>query len=329
MLDPASTRHDDDAVAAVVAHRQRHGAVGGRRDLQRGRRRRRQRGRDAPRRVGRRAVDEVVVDVDRDLAVGLVVAALVLVQALVVRPVGRRDVGARDRLLVVPLGKPDVVGLEEGRAVLRDQVGDAGAGAAVDARQVALGVELRGPRRQEGEDRRRVGRGPRVALHVVVNGVAGRNPDALRVRHGIDRGRGALRGGLSRRDRRAPTRVARRLQAHVDRDHVPSGRHLVGDPGGAEVGLGASGVRAADVDPDRAVGRSAPSRHRGSGKGRCTRRTQALRTPPPRGAPTATRPGRRPGPRGAARRSPWRRSHAETAGSAHRPPRRDRETRWR
>ncbi len=57
-------------------------------------------------------VDVVTVDVDRHTAVGGVVSALVLVQALVVDPLRARDVIAVGVLLAVPLGVPDLVGLD-------------------------------------------------------------------------------------------------------------------------------------------------------------------------------------------------------------------------
>ena len=253
-------------------------------------------------------------------------AAAVLMQSLVVGPVGRRDVAARGRLLVVPLGKPDVVGLGIRRAVLRDQVGDARARAAVDAREVALRVQLRGPSRQEREHRGGVGRGPRIVLHVVVDGVAGRNPNPLRVGDGVDRGCGALRRGLAGRDRRAAAGVAGRLQAHIERNHVPAGCHLVDEPGGSEVRLCASAVRPADVDPDRAVWRSAPRRHRSRGwrgarvkpeaSERRRRRVRGRRGPGARPDHGVRRDGRLGG-----------RSRAATAGPARRPRSRGGETR--
>ncbi len=98
-----------------------------------------------------RPVDVVVVDVDRRAAVGLVVAAAVLVDALVPGP----GVGGDDRvggvLLPVPVGDPEVVGLDVVAADLGGEVGDPGGAAAVDAGEVAERVQLLGPGFEEGE----------------------------------------------------------------------------------------------------------------------------------------------------------------------------------
>ena len=75
--------------------------------------------------------------------------------------------------------------------------------------------------------------GPVVGLHVVIDRVAGPDPDRLRAGDGVGRGGGALRGRLRGRDRRAAARVGGRLQADVDRDDVPAGGGLRADPGGA------------------------------------------------------------------------------------------------
>src|SRR5581483_9763593 len=107
-------------------------------------------------------------------AVGVVVTARVLMEALMVGPVGGGDVGTGGALLAVPFGVPDLVGLGVAAAVLVDQIGDAGVRAAVDARRVAMGVQLGRPRAQEGQHRRGVGLVAAVALHVVVDRIAWR-----------------------------------------------------------------------------------------------------------------------------------------------------------
>ena len=183
-------------------------------------------------------------------------------QSLVVGPVGRRDVGVDRRLRSVPVGDPQVVGLGERRAVLRHEVEDPRRVAGVHARQVAVGVQRRRPRAEVGQHRGRVGGGPVVGLHVVVDRVAGPDPDRLGAGDGVGGGGAALRGRLGRRDRRAAARVGGRLQADVDRDDVPAGRGLRADPAGGQVRLRAGHVGAADVDAGGAERRLQPVGHR-------------------------------------------------------------------
>src|SRR5205085_9555983 len=91
-------------------------------------------------RAGCGAVDVVVVDVEGDTAPGLVVSAVVLMDSLMVCPIGGRYRRIAGGLLAVPVGDPDVVRFGEAAAVLRDQVNDSGASAAVHAGQIAVGV---------------------------------------------------------------------------------------------------------------------------------------------------------------------------------------------
>ena len=179
-----------------------------------------------------------------------------------VGPVGARNRRADGVLLAIPLGDPDVVGLHEPGAVGGHEVGDARVRAAVDARCVAVGMQLGRPRGQEREHRRRVRVAGRVGLHVVIDRVAGADPLGLGLVDRVVGRRRALGRRLRGDDRRAPAPVLGRLQADVDREQDPAGRRLPVDPPGTEIGLRAGLVRSADVDPDRAVGRRAPGRHR-------------------------------------------------------------------
>src|SRR6185437_14017375 len=110
-------------------------------------------------------VEVVAVDVDLGAAVGLVVRAHVPVQALVRGPLGGGDVGVGGGLLVVPVGDPQLVGLDVAGAELRHEIGDPGRVAGVDARHVAAGVKLGRPCLKEGEHGGGVGGGPVVGLH--------------------------------------------------------------------------------------------------------------------------------------------------------------------
>ena len=214
--------------------------------------------------------DVVVVDVDRHPAVGLVVAAAVLADA-VPGPGAGRQVGVGGAGAAVPVGGPDVVGLEVGSADPVDEVGDAGGAAAVDAGLVAERVQAGGPGGEEGQ-RRGAGRAAgRVALHVEVDRAAGADRDRPRVFDRVVGRRRALegRGGGAQLGAR-PAAAGRRLQADVGRDQVPAGSDLFGDPARRQVGLRAAAVAAADVDADGAIGRASPGRHfapRGGGAG--------------------------------------------------------------
>ena len=185
-----------------------------------------------------------------------------------VRPLGARNHGAVGVRLAVPVGDPDLVGLDEARADGVDEIDDAGVLTAVDARQVAVGMEFGGPCGQERQHRRRVVARAVVGLHVVVDRVAGRDPLGRRLVDRVVGGRGPLGRSLRRHDRRTPAPVAGRLQPDIDRQQNPACRRLLLDPARAEIGLRAGLVRAPDVDPDRAVGRCPPGRHRRRARGR-------------------------------------------------------------
>ena len=134
----------------------------------------------------RRSVDVVVVDVDRRAAVGLVVAAAVLVDALVPGPGVGGDVGGAAVRLAVPVGDPEAVGLGVIAADLVDQIGDAGSAAAVDAGDVAERVQLLGPGFEEGEGRGDGAGGPAVGLHVEVDRAARPHRHRVRLVDGVD-----------------------------------------------------------------------------------------------------------------------------------------------
>ncbi len=195
--------------------------------------------------------------------IGLVVAAPVLMQPLVVGPVVAGDVGVLGRPGAVPIADPDVVGLGVARLLGPHKRGDPRGGAAVDAGHVSQGVQLLGPPRQESEHRRRVRGVDGVSLHVVVDRIAGGDPERLRVCDGVARGRRALGAGPARADRRAAA-VARSLalQSDVGGDQLPAGADLAAHPAGSQVRLRAPFVDAADIDADRLIRRSPPSRHR-------------------------------------------------------------------
>ena len=135
------------------------------------------------------AVDVVRVDVDRDAAVRLLVTALVLMHALVVRPERVADVRvAEDVLDAVPVRDPRVVGLRRSE---RGDVTHRRRGAAVDTGDVTLRVQLAVP----GGDERLHGLRARrvvalVALHVEVDRAARRQPEVRRARDRVV-GRGA------------------------------------------------------------------------------------------------------------------------------------------
>ena len=263
----APVQRRGEARAAVGAWRdpQRRGGVGGGRGV------------DARARAGGGGggVQVVAVDVDLGAAVGLVVRTLVLVQALVGGPFGARHVGIDGRLLVVPVGDPQLVGLDVAGPELGHEVSDPRRVAGVDARQVPAGVQLGGPCLQEGEHRAGVGARPVVSLHVEVEGVARAHADRLCVDHGVLGGLSALDGGRGRGDPGAAARVRGRLQANVDGDHVPAGRGLRADPRRRQVGLRAGHVGAADVEADGPVGGGAPVGHRRRARGAARVKAQA------------------------------------------------------
>ncbi len=153
----------------------------------------------APDRADDGAVDVVRVDVERHPVPGLVMAAPVLMEPLMVRPEGVRDVRvAEDGRLAVPVGDPDVVGRGGGgREHL--EVADRRGGAAVDTGEMTERVELVDP----GGDERlhALGAGgvvDRVALHVEVD-----RASAAEAEHAGVTGRIVGRGGaLARGDRR-------------------------------------------------------------------------------------------------------------------------------
>ncbi len=209
------------------------------------------------------AFDVVVVDVDRDAAVALVVAAAVLVDPLVLAPGGIRDVGVVGVFLPVPVGDPEVVGLGVGAADPGAEVGDAGGAGAVDAGLVAGRVQLGGPGGEEGQGGAAVGGGARVALHVEVDRAAGADPEQARLLDRVFGLFGALGGGgAAAEDGARRAAAAGCLQTDVGRDQVPARGDLFAHPAGGQVGLGAATVLAADVDADRPVGRVLPGVHR-------------------------------------------------------------------
>ncbi len=155
-------------------------------------------GRRRRRELGRGDVQVIGVDVDGRAAPGLVVVALVLLDPLVVRPVGVGDHRVGHGGDAVPAGEPDIVGpgLEGGAVVDADQVADPGADARVDARQVAQLVQPCRPAAQEGEHRLAAGGvGGGVGLHVEVDGAAGADPQQAPAGHRVLRGGPALRPG--------------------------------------------------------------------------------------------------------------------------------------
>ena len=156
------------------------------------------------------------------------------------------------------------------------EVGDPGAARGVDAGLVAEFVQLRRPRFEEGEDGLGRAGGRRVGLHVEVDRAAGADPDRGRL------GRPRLRPPPSPCVPAATVVIlaqlaaARggRLEADVGGDQVPARGGLGADPAGAEVGLRAGAVFAADVDADAAEGRFGPGRHRLAWTGRCRCRSR-------------------------------------------------------
>ena len=169
-------------------------------------------------RAGYGAVDIVVVDVDRVAAVGLVVRAAVLADPLVVAPVAVRDVRVVGRPPPVPVRDPDVIRLPVGGPVAAPEVDDARARAAVDARDIAARADPGGPPGEEPQHRLAVGGGPRVALHVEVDGAPAPEPERLRIGDRVPGRRPPLGLGLAALDRRAAAHVRGRLQPDVDRD---------------------------------------------------------------------------------------------------------------
>ena len=147
---------------------------------------------------------------------------------------------------------------------------DAGAGAGVDAGDVAQRVQLLGPGAEEverGLAARAVG--DVVPLEVVPERAARHDPERLRRGDRRRRLGGALlerlrvgaRGVDLRADHRVVAvagerRVARGLRAERDRQQAPAVGQLGADPGGGEVGLVTAAPRGAgDVDADRLVRR--------------------------------------------------------------------------
>ena len=245
---------------------------------------------------------------ERVAAVGGVVAAGVLMNPLMVGPVpGRHDRVARV-LLAVPARDPDVVGLDERRSLGVRKVADPGISRAVDAGLVPEGMQLLCPRREELEHGG-VRREPcRIALHVVVDRVPGRDPECAGLRHRVAGGGRSLRRRALGLIVRAAAARAAGLKADVRGDQVPPRCGLLAHPSGAQVGLGAGDVGAADVDADRVVGRRRPCRHRRrarrragvepesrvcpGGRGSCPRNVGAAEalTESPRSAPSERSP---------------------------------------
>ena len=188
-------------------------------------------------------------------------AASVLMQALMGSPLRAGNVDIGGRLAAIPVGDPEVIGLLVCGAVLRDEIDNAGRVAAVNARLIAAGVQLRGPGPQEREHGGGVAGRAAVPLHIEVDRVTRPQADRLGLCHGVDGGGGALAGSVGGGDRRATARVRRRLQAHVDRHQVPARRDLLANPCRGQVELRAGHVGSADVHPDPPVGRRAPGRH--------------------------------------------------------------------
>ena len=240
-----------DAVAGrrgrLRRRRQRHDGRRGERALRPGRGRLRVARADrARRRLDRRrrwrrrgrtaddgAVDDVRVDVDRRARPRLLVAALVLMHALVIRPDAVAHVRiAEDALDAVPVGDPAGVGQP---GADRRNVAHRRGRAAVDTRDVSLRAELGRPGGDERLHRRRARCVvDRVALHVEVDRAAGWKAEALGLRDRVIGRRTPLvgRGRCDRRELLQPAlRDARGLQADVERQETPAGRECRGDPG--------------------------------------------------------------------------------------------------
>ncbi|CAB4690283.1 unannotated protein [freshwater metagenome] len=203
-------------------------------------------------------------------------AALVLLDAVARPPPVLGDVGGARVGHAVPARDPDPVGQVEAAGSLDTrlvELADAGAGAGVDARDVAELVQPRGPPREEGQGGlAAVGVGGVEALEVVPQRAA--LDDAERL--GVDDG--GLRLGAAHLDgggvgavlaggRLDPhvvvvareARLAGGLRAEGDGQQPPPGRELGADPVRSEVGLVAAGAGlAGDVDADRREGRVAP-----------------------------------------------------------------------
>ncbi len=155
------------------------------------------RGRRRRRRLHRRArhdrpVDVVAVDVDRDSAPRLLVAALVLVDTLVVRPDAVAHVRVtEDAFDAVPVRDPDRVGR---RGAERGNITNGGGGAAVDAGDEPVGAQPVDP--ADDERLHRLG--------------ARRDADLVPLHVGVDAG--CRREGRSR----SPCRLRRRPPPHPD-----------------------------------------------------------------------------------------------------------------
>ncbi len=210
-----------------------------------------------------RAVQVVAVDVDRDPAIGLGVAAAVLADPLVVAPVAVGNVRVVGGASPVPVGDPDVVGHPVVGAIAAGKVADARAGAAVDPGDVIVLVQSPGPRGQEPQRGPGVRGASRVVLHIEVDGRAWPQPQRPRVRNRVAGSGPALRLRLAAVDRGAVAAGARRLQSDVNRHEGPAIADLAANPAGRQVRLAASAVDAAYVDPDRAVRRRRPGGHGG------------------------------------------------------------------
>src|SRR4029077_15809297 len=95
----------------------------------------------------------------------------------------------------VPVGEPELVGLEVGAAVLGGEVGDAGGATAVDAGDIAERVQASGPGGEEAQGRVGGARGARVALHVEVDRAAFADAGDARLVDRVGCRFGPLRGG--------------------------------------------------------------------------------------------------------------------------------------
>src|SRR3954468_21376840 len=98
----------------------------------------------------------------------------------------------------------------------------------------------------------------RVVLHVEVDRAALGDAEVVGAVRGVVRGLLALRPAAGALDQRrgaaAPVLSARRLAPDVDREELPALSRDLAHPVRAEVAVRAGAVRAADVDPGRAVG---------------------------------------------------------------------------
>ena len=202
-----------------------------------------------------RSVGSVRVDVQRGAAPLLGMRPGVLVQPLMVWPVGARQVGVAKHRLAIPVGGPDVVRARRSTALVRgDEVFDPGSRAGVDPRNVACRMERLGPPAEEVHHRAAAAAAGFVALHVEVDRRTFPEPGFLCQSDRAGSLGPSLGDGLRRIDDGDPRNGrAGGLPADPERHEPPALGGCVTHPGSGKVPVSARPVHPAQVGADHPV----------------------------------------------------------------------------